>query len=158
MAHAYPALFFGFHGAQFKWQIKEEPDRTLLARAVRKFGPVRRAARRLGLSFEYEASCYADPKYRAELDRWIHIAATYDGSTARLYADGIEICSRPNSGAIRVADSPFTISGYFDESGEIVDEITGKLDDVRIYNRALTEANIRDVYSKGMAFGSRGQD
>jgi hypothetical protein len=23
--------------------------------------------------------CYADPKHEAKLDRWVHLAATYDG-------------------------------------------------------------------------------
>jgi len=138
VAHEYPTLFFGFHGPQFKWQIAS--PRTLFTRV----------ARRLGISRATGAACYADPRHRAVLDEWIHMAATYDGWRARLYVDGIEICNRWFWGSISMPDSPFTLSGYLDKAGKIVDEISGALDDVRIYNRALSETEIRAVYSAGM--------
>ena len=138
IAHEYPTLFFGFHGPQFKWEV--ETESTLFIRV----------ARRLGLSRPTGAACYAGPSHRAVLDKWIHMAATYDGSRARLYVDGTEICNRRLAGAIRMPNEPFTISGYLNEAGEIIDEITGRLDDVRIYNRALNETEIRSVYSDGM--------
>jgi hypothetical protein len=40
---------------------------------------------------------------------------------------------------------PFTIGGYLEDSGRIVDEITGRIDDVRIYARALSAAEIRKL-------------
>ena len=144
VAHRYPELFFGFHGSQFKWAIRSE------------LGPWDRAARRLGFSRETRVDCYAAPEHRALLGKWIHVAATFDGETARLYADGTEICSRPIAGSIRMPEAPFTISGYLDKDGAIVDEMTGTLDDVRIYNRALSGRAIRTVYMEGA--GSTLQD
>ena len=122
VGHAYPFLFLGFHGPQFKWQIANARGKKL--------------------------SCYADPKYLAELNRWFHLAGTYDGRTVRLYVDGIEICSKWSwmSSPIVMPDAPFTISGYLNDTGEIVDEITGKIDDVRIYNRVLNVDEIRHIY------------
>ena len=119
ISHGYPALFFGFHGAQFKWQLEQQNGRR--------------------------AECYAAPEHEAKLDRWIHLAATYDGWVARLYADGVEVCSRWTWGKIKTPEVPYTISGYLDGSGRIVDEITGRLDDVRIDNRALSEKEIRSI-------------
>jgi hypothetical protein len=119
VSHGYPALFFGFHGAQFKWQFTRANGRV--------------------------AACYADPKYVASSDRWIHVAATYNGWIARLYADGVEICSRWAWGPLAMPEAPFTMSGYLDDSGEIVDELTGRLDDVRIYARALSPNEIRKI-------------
>ena len=117
ISHGYPTLFFGFHGAQFKWQFERANGRMM--------------------------ACYAEPKYEAKLDQWIHLAATYNGWVARLYADGVEVCSKWTWGAIKSTDAPFTISGYLDGSGRIIDEITGRLDDVRIYNRALSAEEIQ---------------
>jgi hypothetical protein len=119
VSHGYPTLFFGFHGSQFKWEIEHANGRI--------------------------TECYANPKFVAGLDRWIHLAATYNGWIARLYADGVEVCSRWTWGALQMPDTPFTISGYLNDSGQIVDEITGRIDDVRIYNRALSAQQIRDV-------------
>jgi hypothetical protein len=117
VAHGYPTLFLGFHGAQFKWEIKLANGR----RGV----------------------CYADPKYRADLDRWYHVAATFNGWVARLYVDGQEICNDWTWGSIAMPDVPFTIGAYLEQDGKIIDEITGRIDDVRIYNRALTAREIQ---------------
>lgn len=122
VAHGYPTLFFGFHGPQFKWEFQ-----TAGSHAV---------------------ECYADPKFEALLDRWIHVAATYDGWRARLYADGAEICSKWWPGSIKMPELPFTIGGYLDDKNQIVDEITGRLDDVRIYNRALTPTQIEALHAE----------
>jgi hypothetical protein len=148
VAHNYPALFFGFHGPQFKWQIRSTG--SFLTRAVRKLGPIHRITRSFGYPPPSEAACYVEPIDPAVLDRWIHVAGTFDGSRARLYVDGIEICDQPFPGPIGMSDAPFTISGYLDEVGDIVDEITGKLDDVRVYGRALSETEIRAVYAEGV--------
>jgi len=124
IAHGYPTLFLGFHGQQFKWQVVNEKDKR--------------------------AQCYADPKYQAVLNQWFHLTGTYDGRTARLYVDGVQICRKIlwRAGGIIMHDDPITVSGYFDTAGNVVDEITGMIDEVRIYNRSLSADEIRNIYSK----------
>jgi hypothetical protein len=117
VAHGYPTLFFGFHGAQFKWEFSLTNGRR--------------------------GACYADPKYRAELDRWYHVAATFNGWVARLYVDGQQICSDWTWGSIDMPDVPFTIGAYLEQDGKIVDEISGRIDDVQIHSRALSRSQIR---------------
>jgi Concanavalin A-like lectin/glucanases superfamily len=134
VASSYPMLFFGFHGPQFKLELTERP------------GLLRRVASKIGLAKEVEVECYADLQYVADLGRWIHIAATFDGETARLYADGSEVCALPFTGEIGYSDEPLTIGAYLDHNGVVVDEISGRLDDVRIYNRALTAAEVKSYY------------
>jgi hypothetical protein len=126
VAHGYPTLFFGFHGPQFKWQIALDSGRS--------------------------GSCYADARYRADLDRWYHVAATYNGWVARLYVDGEEICTDWTWGSIKMPDVPFTIGAYLDDHGKIVDEMSGMIDDVRIYSRALSAREI-----EALAAGSERQ-
>ncbi len=119
--HNYPDLFFGFHGPQFKWQIRNTNN--------------------------VYAACYAGD---APLNQWFHIVGTYDGTTARLYVNGAQICSQPLTGAIPMSDNPFTISGYLNGT-TIIDEMPGKIDDARIYNRALSASEILAVYNEGNA-------
>jgi hypothetical protein len=69
---------------------------------------------------------------------WIHLAATYDGATQRLYVNGSQVASRPQSGSIQTSAGPVRLGGNA-VSGEF---FRGLIDEVRIYNRALTQAEI----------------
>jgi hypothetical protein len=70
---------------------------------------------------------------------WTHLAATYDGTTMRLFVDGTQVSSGAASGAIATSNGVLSIGGdplygqYF----------SGRIDNVRIYNRALTQAQIQ---------------
>jgi large repetitive protein len=72
------------------------------------------------------------------LNVWTHLAGTYDGTTVRLYVNGSLISSKPLSGNLVSSTSPLRIGGnsiwgeYF----------SGLIDDVRIYNRALSNSEI----------------
>jgi len=73
------------------------------------------------------------------LNTWSHLAATYDGASQRLYVNGVQIASRAQTGSMSVSSAPLRIGGnsiwgeYFQ----------GRIDEVRIYNRALTAAQIQ---------------
>ncbi len=70
---------------------------------------------------------------------WTHLATTYDGTTQNLYVNGALVASRPQAGAVVTAPNPLHIGGdsiwgeYF----------SGIIDEVRIYNRALSQAEIQ---------------
>jgi len=69
--------------------------------------------------------------------QWFHVAGTWDGTTQRLYLDGVEIASQAPGGALG------TTSGVrFSNTPE---PLNGMLDDARIYNRALTKEEINIV-------------
>jgi hypothetical protein len=70
---------------------------------------------------------------------WTHLAATYDGSTQRLYVNGELAGTRPQAGNISVSSGKLRIGGnaiWGDQN------FTGYIDEVRVYNRALTQAEI----------------
>jgi hypothetical protein len=46
-----------------------------------------------------------------------------------------------------MSESPFTISGYLTKDGAIIDEISGRIDDVRVYRRALDGSEICSIYA-----------
>jgi hypothetical protein len=76
-------------------------------------------------------------------DQWYHLVGTYDGNTAKIYIDGIEEGSISTSATINMPNS-WTI-GSWDGGGNVHD---GDLDDVRLYNRALTASEISQLYNK----------
>ena len=73
------------------------------------------------------------------LGRWTHLAATYDRAHLNLYRNGVEVASVPASGRLGSSRGPLRIGG-----NSIAGEwFKGVIDDVRIYNRALTPAEIQ---------------
>ena len=74
------------------------------------------------------------------LNAWTHLAATYNGTTLRLYVNGTQVGSLSISGSITVSASPLRIGGSTTLSGRY---FAGRIDEVRIYNRALSQAEIQ---------------
>jgi PKD repeat protein len=79
------------------------------------------------------------------LNTWSHLAATYDRSVLRLYVNGVQVASRAVTAAIEVSDGPMTIGGDLDYG----QYWQGAIDNVRIYNRALTAAEIQTNMGSG---------
>lgn len=77
--------------------------------------------------------------------RWIHMAGVYNGKKMHLYVDGKRIGSRAATGTIQVDDNPVTIGAEENGTEALVveGEFDGKIDEVRIYNRALTASEIK---------------
>ncbi|MFI7228439.1 LamG-like jellyroll fold domain-containing protein [Nonomuraea angiospora] len=72
------------------------------------------------------------------LNTWSHVAATYDGSTLRMFVNGTQVATNPTGGNLRTGTSPLRIGGN-SGSGEY---FSGLIDEVRVYNKALTAAEI----------------
>ena len=70
---------------------------------------------------------------------WTHLAATYDGARFHLYIDGISVASRDLTGDIKPSTDPLWIGG----NGPLGQYFNGLIDDLRIYNRALSQAEIQ---------------
>nr|CEL18799.1 Chitinase [Kibdelosporangium sp. MJ126-NF4]CTQ96348.1 Chitinase (EC 3.2.1.14) [Kibdelosporangium sp. MJ126-NF4] len=69
---------------------------------------------------------------------WTHLAVTYDATTIRFHVNGVEVSSVPSTGNLTVSGNPLRIGGNL-IWGEY---FSGLVDDVRVYNRALTAAEI----------------
>jgi hypothetical protein len=76
---------------------------------------------------------------------WGHVAATYDGTTIRLYIAGAEIGNMAkNGGAIGPGTTPVVIGGsQLDGTGVFTETMDGYIDDLRLYNRALSPAEVK---------------
>jgi hypothetical protein len=77
------------------------------------------------------------PRLRAR--RWSHIAVTYNGSRVRVYVNGKPVSSRRARSRLRLA--ALSLGGR---------AFHGQIDDVRIYRRALTRAELRSDMSSPM--------
>ena len=73
------------------------------------------------------------------LNTWTHLAATYDGTALRLYRNATQVATFARSGAITTSTGPLRIGGNSIWPTEF---FNGLVDEVRIYNRALTAAEI----------------
>ena len=78
------------------------------------------------------------------LNTWFHAIATYDGSTMRLYKDGIEVGSVAKLGTI---DIDTTIPANIGRNPDGSNHMDGAMDDIRIYNRALSTSDIQALYA-----------
>jgi hypothetical protein len=73
------------------------------------------------------------------LNAWTHVAVTYDGATLRMYIGGQQTVTRAVTGPLTTSAGPLQIGG-----NSIWQEwFKGRLDDLRIYNRALTPTEIQ---------------
>ncbi|MGR9108006.1 MAG: LamG-like jellyroll fold domain-containing protein [Gammaproteobacteria bacterium] len=72
------------------------------------------------------------------VNQWTHVASTYDGQNQRFYVNGVEVANRSENGLIDVSGGNLRIGGN-SVWGEFFD---GYIDEVRIYNRALTETEV----------------
>jgi hypothetical protein len=78
---------------------------------------------------------------------WTHLAATYNGATQRLYVNGVEVANRAQTGGTLVTTGPLRIGG----NGVSTEFFAGRIDDVRVYNRALTQAEIQADMARAVA-------
>jgi hypothetical protein len=90
--------------------------------------------------------------YTADIGNWIHVAATFDGTTSKIYINGIEDVSK--------SYPPFTIGTA---SGDLVigalgtiQRFKGSMDDLRLYGRSLEAGEITELVQSGSVFRKKG--
>jgi uncharacterized protein YjdB len=71
------------------------------------------------------------------LNTWTHLATTYDGANQNLYINGLLASSVPGTGPLTVVSGGLAIAAV---NGDI---FNGTIDEVRVYNRALSAGEIQ---------------
>lgn len=85
---------------------------------------------------------------KPELNEWHHVASTYDGDTVRQYIDGKLDAEYTAPGKLNSVDIVFRIGkSQTDLAGTV-----GYVDEVAIYNRALSEEEVNEDMNKGVFF------
>jgi len=80
----------------------------------------------------------AKGKAALALNVWTHVAGSYDGATLRIYVNGSQVGTTALTGSLTSSSSPLRIGGN-SVWGEY---FNGLIDEVRVYNRALSAAEI----------------
>ncbi|MDF2985812.1 MAG: Ig-like protein, partial [Eubacterium sp.] len=92
---------------------------------------------------------------RVDIRKWTLISATYDGETMKIYHNKELVKSELQSGALINSAQPLYIGfGHF---MNVDNYFKGILDDMRIYNTALSYTDIEDLYD-GVASKTPGKD
>ncbi|MBN65615.1 MAG: hypothetical protein CMA74_04380, partial [Euryarchaeota archaeon] len=79
-------------------------------------------------------------------DVWNHAIATYDGTNIKIYLNGDLDKTCSGSGTIRTSSSPLIIGNLDGISGS---EFDGILDDVSLWNDAITSSDVEKIYWGG---------
>ncbi len=77
--------------------------------------------------------------------QWHHIAGVLEGSTYRVYVDGVlddSITDTGPPGTVDTTVEPLRIGGV----STVAENYAGDIDDVRVYNRALSADEIKQIY------------
>ena len=97
----------------------------------------------------------SDQASTTDVNTWVHLACTYDGSQIILYKNGINIGSAGQTGDILAETKPFVIGGNNNGGPFSPDEyFPGRIDDARLYSRALSADDVRTLITGGSALGN----
>lgn len=79
---------------------------------------------------------------------WTHAAVVYTGTSMLIYKDGVEVGSTAKTGAL-ATDASVVVAIGNQPPGAGNRPFAGQIDELQIYNRALTRAQIAEISSAG---------
>jgi len=82
------------------------------------------------------------------VNAWTHLATTFDGATVRLFVNGVQVASQAQTAAL----APTTATLQIGADAYPTEHFAGMIDEVRVYNRALSAAEIQA--DMGVAVGA----
>jgi alpha-L-rhamnosidase len=129
-------------GDQWRQIYRKEDGESRQLLAIGKTGNTKGVWFGLGIDGSYTEHGAVVPTVKLEDGKWHLITATYDGSFKRIYFDGSEIGSHAVDGPIDKGGSADAYIGSWDGRNEF---FYGGIDDVRIYNRALSAREIQTM-------------
>lgn len=106
----------------------------------------------------YDDSIYGYTKVAAQIEtpedwaeNWHHVAGTFDGTNVKLYLDGKEVASAQTEDGIVAGPNQVGIGAdvtYDAQNPNVPDTFKGTIDNVRIYDRALSADELNDIGRK----------
>lgn len=122
--------------------------RNIIAHGFR-FGPSQEISLRVH-DGNYEFTFWTGSDHQAtspmtpgDIDNWHHIAGIYDGQSYKLYRDGSLIGEHADSVVPTQLDAPWAVGGRSETTPPEPRLFSGSIDEVRIYERALNDIEIR---------------
>ena len=115
---------------------------------VAKFGPSDRKDLYLYLNVNLGAALAGPqsndwtPNIPIDIGAWTHVALTYDGSAMVLYKNGVALATQGVTGNLTLADASSNGPLFIGYNTSWIEYFHGLMDDVRLYNTALTAEEI----------------
>jgi hypothetical protein len=100
--------------------------------------PERRGRRAIAVKESARGVAWGLYAPKLPLRRWAHVALTFDGAAERTYVNGRLVATRPRSAPLAVTSYPLRFGGHARRQW-----FAGRLDEVRVYDRALTAEQIQ---------------
>ena len=88
----------------------------------------------------------------AQLNTWTHTVATYDGSNIKFYVNGILKSTTSATGNVSMSKGNLTIGHTVFGAGN--SWANGVIDDIRIYNTAITQSDVTALFNEGICVQS----
>lgn len=100
--------------------------------------------------------CVDSPTGSPQLNVWTHLVASFDGTSMRLWVNGTlqGIDSAPGTPWNGTGN---TVIGRLSQDGSFYNHFDGDIDEVRLYQRALTGQEVSDLHNYGAASVPVGQ-
>ncbi len=94
-------------------------------------------------------NCFVHSKEPINTNKWVHIAGSWDGTIMKIYVNGSLNNTNDSCAGSSLTDSSESLNIGRETSGLTGRYFRGRTDEARIYNRALTESEINEVYQYG---------
>jgi hypothetical protein len=78
---------------------------------------------------------------------WYHVVGLFNGTEYKIYVDAVEVATLSDATAPQASGAKFIIAGA-DIAGNIERFFDGGLDDVRLYDRAITTIEIGEMFTQ----------
>ena len=89
-------------------------------------------------------------------NEWTHVAASFDAATdeLKIFVNGVDTETPAGSGATGLSgifnsSAPVRIGAFRDINGDLVSFFDGLIDEVSLYNRALSESEVAAIHAAG---------
>ena len=98
--------------------------------------------------FWWDGGLGQQPVSPIPLNEWTHLAISFDGTTKRLYVNGAEVASQKQLKALFYGAAPVPITIGSEWSNNTGGRFfKGRIDEVALYNRALTADEVYSIYA-----------
>jgi len=97
--------------------------------------------------------CHTPSETEISLGSWTHLVVTYDGGSTVGYVNGRVDKRQSGTGRITVSDRPFNVGRHCGR-GRWEHGFTGVIDEAMVWNRALSEAEVKQLHELQKGGGS----
>ena len=149
-AWIYPTSQGANHIIAARWDLVVGPNQRSYAFSLLPSGFVSLGLSANGATF---VSASAASTNVIPLNQWSHVCGTYDGTSIKIFVNGGFQAATTYSGGIFPGSNDLGIGGLVGNGlpGQVQYAFSGRIDEVGLYNRALSSSEIHATYAAGVS-------